>query len=93
MEERGLDEALLRRARAAVDRARVTARRSRVLMQVSEELRDHGLTSRCAWCGRHRVGEDWLDGRRMPGFGTMAPQSHTICPDCVAELRAAGKSV
>jgi hypothetical protein len=49
------------------------------------------MTARCAWCGRFRLGEQWFP-LGEPGEAT-APVSHGICPDCVAALRDAGKSV
>jgi hypothetical protein len=93
MDEKGAPEALLRRARMAVDHAREAVHRSAMLLHLSDQIRNRGLTSRCAWCGRHQVGEEWVALNRMPRFGTFGPQSHTICPDCVEELRKAGKSV
>lgn len=93
MEERGLQDALLRRVRAATEQAvRVTAR-ARLLVHTSEQLHDGGLTSRCAWCGRYEVGGEWISVGRMPSFALRASASHTICPDCVDDLRASGRSV
>jgi hypothetical protein len=47
------------------------------------------LQRRCAWCGAVRVRDGWTlrDAIEDPDRLT-----HTICPDCVAGLRAAGKS-
>jgi hypothetical protein len=93
MDEKGAPEALLRRARTAVEHAREAVRHSTLLLLLSDQIQHRGLTSRCAWCGRHQVGDEWITVDRMPRFGTFGAQSHTICPDCVEELRRSGRSV
>lgn len=50
---------------------------------------------RCAWCQRFCVGGAWIEGRRDDDdvVAHAATMTHTICDDCVARLRASGKSV
>ena len=48
------------------------------------------MPSRCAWCGRYRVGDEWLTVER-PAAGARV--SHGICPDCVEALRNTGQSI
>lgn len=87
-----LDEALVRRAQAAIDAAERVRARSEVLVGISESLRESGMTTRCAWCSRYLVGDRWLLVPDAPGFVQLAAVSHGICEDCIAELRAAGLS-
>lgn len=91
-----LRETLVDRARKAVDRARETVRASEILAETSAAVRAE-LGARCAWCGRYRVGEKWLDEDELPAFATgsrgLTNISHGICPACTDALRASGKSV
>jgi hypothetical protein len=66
---------------------------SEVIAHFMEQLREQGLTSRCAWCGRYQVGDRWLPATRIPAFALRARVSDGICPDCVDTLRDSGKSV
>jgi hypothetical protein len=66
---------------------------SEVIAHIFEHLRQSGLTSRCAWCGRYRAGERWFRLDRPPSFIEMGELSHGICPDCIAELQGQGRSV
>ena len=66
---------------------------SEVIAHISAQLREVGLTARCAWCGRYRAGERWYRLSEAPRFIEQGELSHGICPDCVAELRAKGMSV
>lgn len=50
------------------------------------------MTTQCAWCDRYDLGDGWVDPRDAPGLSGSGT-THGICPDCVAELRSAGKSV
>ena len=90
-EEERLHEALLDRAKAAVDAAAETVAHSEVVMAVSPEARGTVLTSRCAWCGRYRIAERWvvIEGHVSGEIGT----THGICEDCVKSLRETGLSV
>lgn len=90
--EERLQEALLKRAQEAVDAAAAIIAHAEVITHVSTELREAGMTSRCAWCGRHRIGERWVLLGPSPLI-TENRTSHGICEDCVAALRAAGLSV
>lgn len=87
-----LDEGLLRRAQAAIDAAAQVRARSQVVVGVSAALRESGFTTRCAWCGRYRVGDRWVVVVDAPEFLELAAVSHGICDDCVGELRTAGLS-
>jgi hypothetical protein len=85
------------KVRAAARRARAETVRARVLVAASAALRDERLTGRCAWCGRYQFAGLWLEPGELPRFATGAAGriglSHTICPDCVEELRRTGQSV
>lgn len=61
------------------------------ITHVSATLRDGGFTSRCAWCGRYRVGDRWLPVRRSRLVG-RCETTHGICDDCLAGLRRDGRS-
>lgn len=81
--ERRLLEDLQARLRGAVD--------GEAPGDGGETLPESSLVTRCAWCARYLLGERWLAVPRslLPeGVGA----SHGICPDCVDELRRAGKS-
>jgi hypothetical protein len=87
-----LDEALLRRAEAAIDAAERVRARSELIVGASESLRNAGMTTRCAWCGRYLFGERWVLVTDAPTFVESGAVSHGICEDCMVELRAAGLS-
>ncbi len=90
-EEKRLHQALLNRAHEAVEAAAHTVAESEVLAHVSEDLRVSGMTSRCAWCGRYRIGDRWLALERSPLIESSR-SSHGICEDCTDSLREAGLS-
>lgn len=51
---------------------------------------DGPMLTRCAWCDRIALGEQWL---RREDFRDRQPQqgfrlTHGICPDCVASVKA-----
>jgi hypothetical protein len=73
-EETELHVALRTRAREAVESARGIVAASQELRALSDSLRETGMMSLCAWCGRYRLGERWAT-------------AHTICDDCVAALQ------
>lgn len=88
-------EALVRRALEAQARSgeiRLDAERIRSLAQILREAA-HGAVSiiRCAWCGRLKVGEEWLhletigSGQQQISSSLIARASHGICPECFAE--------
>ena len=91
-DEKRLHDALLKRAQEAVDAAAETVAASEVLAHVSEELRETGMTSRCAWCGRYRIGDRWLVVRDSVLID-RSRTTHGICEDCVDTLRGTGLSV
>jgi hypothetical protein len=91
-EEERLQEALLKRAQDAVDAAQEIVADPEVLARVSVVRAGTGLISRCAWCGRYRVGGHWFVVEPKPK-GLENKTSHGICDDCVAVLREAGMSV
>jgi hypothetical protein len=86
------EAALLRRVEEAVDRAQQ-------LREQSESLPDaptrdvSQLTARCAWCGRYRVGGGWVVAESVLTLVLPVVETHVICEDCVADLRARGLSV
>jgi hypothetical protein len=87
-----LHEALLERAEKAVEAAEEIVADSEVLGHLWSDLRETGVTSRCAWCGRYRAGERWVVVERAPTPLAMST-SHSICEDCVTALRRTGMSV
>ena len=87
-----MSEALLERAQEAVDAAQKIVADPEVLAHVSLVRAGRGLISRCAWCGRYRVGGRWFVVDPKPQ-GLETKTSHGICDDCVAVLREAGMSV
>jgi hypothetical protein len=91
-EEERLREALLRRAREAVDTAAETVAHSLVLTTVATDIREGGMTRRCAWCGRYLIGDQWVTVADSL-FVERTRTSHSICDDCVASLREDGLSV
>jgi hypothetical protein len=76
--------------------ARETVRVSELLADTSAAIRAD-FSARCAWCGRYRLGESWVNVDELPAWATssrgLTNVSHGICPVCVEELRASGKSV
>jgi hypothetical protein len=87
-----LQDALLQRASTAIEAAERTVADSEVLVSVSTALREQGMATRCAWCGRYRIGDRWVVVRERALFGSLGT-SHGICPDCIGTLREAGMSV
>ena len=57
------------------------------------EVRESGLVTRCAWCGRFRDGGRWVVVDPAQASVEQAEITHGICGDCVEALRAAGMSV
>lgn len=85
--------ALLLRAQEAIDAAVRVLDDSEVMVASSALLRDAGLPTRCAWCGRYHVADRWVVVEDMPDFVAFKSATHGICDDCLAALRAAGMSV
>ena len=88
-QEERLQDVLLRRAQKAIDAAAEVVAHSEVITEVSAELRHTGMTTRCAWCSRYRLGERWVQ-LRPTNFVFDSKTSHGICDDCVQALRDAG---
>ena len=88
-----VEAALLARAQSAVDAAERILASSEILVGAATSIRDSGMTTRCAWCGRYRLGGRWVIVERMPDFSEWAGVTHGICEECVDALRAAGMSV
>ena len=85
--------ALLTRAQDAVARSGDLVREAVALVGSSSLLREDLLSARCAWCGRYRLDDRWFEVDELPLFAAHLPEaSHTICPRCITELRAAGMS-
>jgi hypothetical protein len=82
-------------SRALIGAATALRRYALASRTASENLRARDLVTRCAWCGRHNLGGDWTEPEATPRFVAnlhSSELSHTICPDCVDELRRDGKS-
>jgi hypothetical protein len=90
-EQELLQDALLKRAQEAIEAAARIVSTSDVLAHVSEDLRETGMTSRCAWCGRYRIGDRWMVLGQSRLIATSRT-THGICEDCIEVLRAAGLS-
>jgi hypothetical protein len=60
-------------------------------LQTSMAGGNQQLVLRCAWCGRYRSGDLWLELGEddAPDPGRI---SHGICADCLAGLRDCGDS-
>lgn len=86
-----IEAALLRRAEAAIEAAERVRARSEVAVGVPAALRESGMATRCAWCGRYRLGDRWVIVADTPDVESDAV-SHGICDDCLVELRASGLS-
>jgi hypothetical protein len=51
------------------------------------------MARRCAWCLRFCVDGTWLHGGGAGGAAVLDTATHTICEDCLEELRRQGLSV
>ena len=87
-----IEAALLSRAEAAIEAAEGVLARTEVTVGASVALRESGMATRCAWCGRYRLGDRWVILTDAPDFVELAAVSHGICEDCIVELRASGLS-
>jgi hypothetical protein len=89
------DDDLVRRASGAKGHAEELAADARRVLDFARILRAarHGEVSicRCAWCGRFKIGEEWLHlddvghGRQHIRASLMRRASHGICPHCFDE--------
>jgi hypothetical protein len=89
--EEGPQDELLRRAQEAIDAASELVAHSQVIVELSEDLREAELTSRCAWCGRYHLADRWVI-LRLALRVREQQTTHGICPDCLGALREAGLS-
>jgi len=92
-DDRLLRDALLERARKALESAQEGVEEADVLAHLSASLAEERLLSRCAWCGRYRAGEQWIVIADSAAPLQRAGSTHGICPDCLTDLRRSGKSV
>jgi hypothetical protein len=48
------------------------------------------LITRCAWCDRYLVGDQWLRKEEVAAFlrDDGSGVTHGICPDCFAQVQA-----
>jgi hypothetical protein len=93
-----LYENLIRQALAAREKAEALQRDSVRVRNLAQLLRkaDAGelLLLHCAWCGKLRVGEEWLElealgnGQVRIAQSLVRKSSHGICPSCFAEVNA-----
>lgn len=84
--------ALRLEAQAACASARSIVADSLVITHVSMGLRSGALIGRCAWCGRHRIGDRWMYANRSH-LVRESRTTHSICDGCVVALRELGYSV
>jgi len=83
------------RARSVVAESSRIIRRSHALVAARELLVEDGaMLTRCAWCGRYELGDEWLEPAERPRF--LRPDAlpdrttHGICGDCFHRLEANG---
>ena len=71
--------------------ARQLVERSRFLRLVRQVERDpERRLTRCAWCRRYAVNDDWLELGQMPRHlreRIKRSLTHGICPCCLADQR------
>jgi len=61
---------------------------------VAQRLEERiAIARRCAWCLRFCVNGEWIPGRRATDEAVVDATTHTICGDCVEQLRRKGLSV
>src|SRR5581483_7178532 len=88
--------ALLSRLRDAKARSETLVARSKVLASARALARDpDGMLRRCAWCGRLRLGGQWIPPDEAPEFVRRLPDeraTHGICRSCLEQLEAEGHS-
>jgi hypothetical protein len=86
-----LSETLLEHVQVVLARSRRIARRSSIVTHASRHAREpDGLLTHCAWCGRLRLGEDWVPLEEVPQFllgGPADRRTHGICPECFDEAQ------
>lgn len=61
---------------------------------MSQQPQERGeMARRCAWCERIFVNGEWIQGRREEDGVVHPASTHTICEDCMSELRRSGRSI
>jgi hypothetical protein len=60
--------------------------RRRHSRQAAASLAGVRWITRCAWCGRFRFAERWIEIRLSDAFAVKERDTHTICPECFAGL-------
>jgi len=88
-EAASLDGDLLEHVRNALDRSTRITRRSSIVTSASWHRRhNETFLTRCAWCQRLRLGEEWIRAEEVPPFllADLDDRStHGICPACFSE--------
>ena len=93
---------LVRRAVLAGQHSETLQAQSRHICALAQALRDarsgRVLLTRCAWCGRLKVEEEWLhltaigEGQQQIASSLCRHATHGICPSCLnRELEAANR--
>src|SRR5436190_17827136 len=82
-----LEHDLFQHVRSVLARSERLARRSVIVTNASRHARSaETLLANCAWCGRLRLGEEWVRGEEVPRFlrldGLGRRLTHGICPEC-----------
>jgi predicted RNA-binding Zn-ribbon protein involved in translation (DUF1610 family) len=95
-----LYEDLVRRALEARARAFELQRDSRLLIDLTETLRQASTGNvslrRCSWCGRFEIAGEWLhleavgEGQQRIASSLLERATHGICPGC--QERELGRS-
>ena len=93
-----LYEDLVRRAIAAQESARSLQESAERIKNLAAALREahagHTLLVHCAWCGKLRIGDEWLQlqaigrGQVRIAERLIRESTHGICPDCLERVRA-----
>jgi hypothetical protein len=89
-----LFDALVARAELALARSRDLVARAQTLAREHEAAGRRPV--RCAWCGRIEIAGTWRPTDEVPAWFKVRRDpdsvSHGVCPACVADLRATGRS-
>jgi hypothetical protein len=97
-EAASLDGDLVEYVRNALDRSSRIKRRSAIVTSASWHRRHtETFLTRCAWCQRLRLDEEWVPSEEVPPFllADLDDRStHGICPSCFSEAeRVSGDGV
>lgn len=75
--------------------ARREQKRSRRLQSAIAIMQGDDAVTRCAWCGRARLGEEWISQRELADYvplRVLEGATHGICWRCFDELQSSGAS-